>query len=190
MKRFYIISFAVFGLTSLSGCAPIIFGAGVSATAMIAEDRRTSGAMLEDKTIEIKALNRIKDNLGEEITIRVYSFNRVVLLVGQAENSDAKTLAEDLAIEVANVRDVQNEIEIAGQVTSISKNNDKLLKARVLGGFVKEQSIKASHYKIIAESGIIYLMGLVSQEEGLASAQNAANTKGVKKVITVFEYLD
>ena len=190
MKKYCFIPFIVVGLASISGCAPVIFGAGVGATTMIAEDRRTSGAMLEDKTIEIKALNLIRDNLGEDTPIKVYSFNRYVLLVGQVKNDDAKIKAEDLAIEIANVRNVQNEIEIAGRVTSLSKNNDKLLKARVLGRFVKEKSIKISHFKIIVESGIVYLMGLVSQEEGEKSSQVAANTKGVKKVITVFEYID
>ena len=59
--KFLIGTLAIGSLLALLGCAPLIVGAGVSASAIIAEDRRTSGAMLEDKTIEIKALKLIKN---------------------------------------------------------------------------------------------------------------------------------
>ncbi len=173
-----------------TGCAPLLVGAGVSASAIIAEDRRTSGAMLEDKTIEIKTRKLIEDELGEKSPIKIYSFNRYVLLVGQIDSEDKKIQAEDLTMEVSNVRDVQNEVEIAGESSRISRNNDSLLKARVLGTFVKDREIKANYLKIIVNSGIVYLMGLVTQAEAEDAAKAAANTNGVKKVITVFEYLD
>ena len=188
--KFLIGTLAIGSLLALLGCAPLIVGAGVSASAIIAEDRRTSGAMLEDKTIEIKALKLIKNNLGEKNSIKVYSFNRYALLVGQVDSEEKRIEAEDLTMEVSNVRQAQNEIEIAGEASSISKNNDGFIKARVLASFVKDEQVKSQYFKIIVESGVVFLMGLVTQEEGETASKVAARTDGVKKVITVFEYLD
>ena len=190
INRFSIGTLTTASLLLLAGCAPLIVGAGVGASAIISEDRRTSGAMLEDKTIEIKALKLIKNNLGENNSIKVHSFNRYTLLVGQVASEEKRIEAEDLTMEVSNVRQAQNEIEIAGEASSISKNNDGFIKARVLGNFVKDQDVKSQYFKIIVESGVVFLMGLVTQEEGKTASKVAANTTGVKKVITVFEYLD
>ncbi len=190
ISNFFIGTLTIASLLALSGCAPLIVGAGVGASAIIAEDRRTSGAMLEDKTIEIKALKLIKNNLGEKNSIKVYSFNRYTLLVGQVDSEEKRIEAEDLTMEVSNVRQAQNEIEIAGEANSISKNNDGFIKARVLANFVKDEQVKSQYFKIIVESGVVFLMGLVTQEEGKTASKVAAKTDGVKKVITVYEYLD
>ncbi len=74
----------------LQSCVPLVIGAGVGAGIMIADDRRTSGTMLEDQTIEIKAKNRITEKYGEKVHINVTSFNRLVLLTGQAPTEEIK----------------------------------------------------------------------------------------------------
>ena len=190
ISKFLIGTLTIASLLALPGCAPLIVGAGVGASAIIAEDRRTSGAILEDKTIEIKALKLIKNNIEEKNSIKVYSFNRYTLLVGQVDSEEKRIEAEDLTMEVSNVRQAQNEIEIAGEASSISKNNDGFIKAKVLANFVKDEQVKSQYFKIIVESGVVFLMGLVTQEEGKTASKVAAKTNGVKKVITVFEYLD
>ena len=172
------------------GCAPIIVGAGMGATAIISEDRRTSGAMIEDKSIERKTATLVRKNIGESSTIRIFSFNRFVLLVGQVQSEIEKNLAEDLAFEIQNVRDVQNELEVAGNSASLSKRSDNLVKAGVLSNFVKEKKVKSNYHKVVVESGIVFIMGLVTQAEGLLAAEVASGTKGVKKVVKVYEYLD
>ncbi len=174
-----------------TGCAPVLVGAGVSATAIIADDRRTSGAMLEDKTIEIKAQKLIAENLGEKNqAVKVHSYNRYTLLVGQVDDEQKKIDAEDLTMEVSNVREVQNEIEVAGQPSLMSRQNDGFLKARVVARLVKDKKISSNHIKVITSSGIVYLMGLVTNDEGNYAAKVSARTEGVKKVVTVFEYID
>ena len=63
----------------LSACAPIVVGGAVMGS-LVATDRRTSGAQLEDEGIELRAASRIRDNLGERGHINVNSYNRRVLL--------------------------------------------------------------------------------------------------------------
>ena len=63
---------AALGAT-LSACAPLVVG-GAAVTALVAVDRRTSGAQLDDQGIELRASNRLKDELGDAHA-RVHSKN-------------------------------------------------------------------------------------------------------------------
>jgi osmotically-inducible protein OsmY len=45
------------------------------------------------------------------------------------------------------------------------------------------------HVKVITESGVVYLMGVVSPAEGDAAVDIARNTSGVSRVVKVFEYV-
>jgi osmotically-inducible protein OsmY len=65
--------------SALTACAPLVIGGAVGG-ALVATDRRTSGTQLEDKTIQLKAGNRIRDALGERGHTNANSYNRVVLL--------------------------------------------------------------------------------------------------------------
>lgn len=174
----------------LQGCAPLLIGAGVGAGVMMADDRRTSATMLEDQTIEIKAGNRIQERFGNEVRVNVTSFNRYVLLTGQVPSEEVKTEAGLLVLEVANVRNIQNELAVAGATSFMSRSNDGLLSTRVKGRLVQNKNVGANHVKVVTESGSVYLMGLVTRSEAEEAAQTAATTGGVERVVKVFEYLD
>ena len=51
---------AVLGAACLSACAPAIVG-GVAVGALVATDRRSSGAQLEDETIDLRAAGRVRE---------------------------------------------------------------------------------------------------------------------------------
>ncbi len=174
----------------LQGCVPLIIGAGVGAGVMVADDRRTSATMLEDQTIEIKAANLVKERFGDDAQIGVTSFNRYVLLTGNAPSEEVKTDVGLLVLEVPNVRNIQNELEVSGSGSLMSRGNDGLLSTRVKGRLVQNKEVGANHVKVVTESGTVYLMGLVTRAEAEEAAQTAATTGGVEKVVKVFEYLD
>ncbi len=79
----------------------------------MSEDRRSSGTFIEDQTIELKTNRRIHEQLGQDVRINVTSFNRNVLLTGEAPNESMKSEAEKLTMSVDNVRNVYNEISIS-----------------------------------------------------------------------------
>jgi osmotically-inducible protein OsmY len=56
--------------------------------------------------------------------------------------------------------------------------------------FVRSNAFKADHVKVVTESGVVHLMGLVTRAEADASSEIASTTKGVQKVVRVFEYID
>ena len=174
----------------LQSCIPLIIGAGVGAGVMMAEDRRSSGTVLEDKTVEIKAGNRITEKYGEQVNINVTSFNRFVLLSGQAPTDEIKQDVSVLVLEVPNVRNIQNEIVVAGISSKTSRASDALLTSRVKGRLAQNKDVSANNVKVISENGTVFLMGLVTRAEAETASQTAATTGGAQRVVKVFEYLD
>ena len=74
----------------LPACAPLVVGGAAVGTALVAVDRRTSGAQLDDQGIELRAANRLREQFGERANIAVTSYNRQVLLTGEAANANVK----------------------------------------------------------------------------------------------------
>jgi osmotically-inducible protein OsmY len=177
-------------LFALQGCVPLIVGAGVGAGVMVADDRRSSGTMLEDQTIEIKASNRIKEQFGDQVRVNVTSFNRYVLVAGTVPSEQVKGEVEMVVLEVPNVRNVQNELAIAGGSSLMARSNDGLLTSRVKSRLVQSKDVSANHIKVTTDSGVVFLMGLVTRAEAEEASQVAATTGGVQRVVKVFEYLD
>lgn len=174
----------------VQSCVPLLVGAGVGAGVMVAEDRRTSATVLEDQAIEIKAGNRITEKYGEQVNISVTSFNRFVLLTGQAPTDEIKQDVSVLVLEVPNVRNVQNEIVVGGISSTTSRASDALLTSRVKGRLAQNKDVGATHVKVVSESGTVFLMGLVTRAEADSASQTAATTGGAQRVVKVFEYLD
>ena len=174
----------------LQSCLPVLVGAGLGAGVMVAEDRRTSGTVLEDQTIEIKAANRISEKHGDKVNISVISYNRFLLLIGQAPTDEIKQDVSIVVLEVPGVRNVQNEIVVGGNSSATTHASDALLTSQVKSRLSQNKDVGASHVKVISESGTVFLMGLVTHAEAEAAAQTASTTSGAQRVVKVFEYLD
>ncbi len=175
-------------LPVLQGCFPVIAG-GIAAGALTVDDRRTLGAQTEDKAILLKAEGRISERFGNRANVNVTSFNRKVLLTGEVPDVVAKVDAERIAGGVENVASIVNELQVAGASSIGARTNDAILTGKVKGNFVDDKELLANAFKVVTEAGVVYLMGLVTREEGDRAAQVAARTSGVKQVVKVFEYV-
>lgn len=174
----------------LQACAPLVIGAGVGAGVLMAEDRRSPGTVLEDQTIETKIKNRVDEKYEDKAYYNVTSFNRIVLLTGQAPTEEIRQDLTALALEVQNVRNVQNEMIIAGNTSFTSHASDTMLTGNVKSRLSQNADVGANHVKVVSESGTVFLMGLVTHKEAEAAAQVAATTSGAQRVVKVFEYTD
>ncbi len=175
-------------LPLLQGCFPVIAG-GIAAGAMSIDDRRTLGAQAEDKTIFAKAEGRLGEKLGNAAHVNVTSFNRKVLLTGEVPTAAAKADAEKIVGGVENVLSVINELQVAGASSLTARTSDSILTGKVKGNFVDDKDLLANAFKVVTEDGVVYLMGLVTRQEGDLAARVAARTSGVKQVVKVFEYI-
>ena len=97
---------AVLG-SSLTACFPLLVG-GAAGGVLVAMDRRTSGAQLEDEGIELRSMARLRDNIGSRARVSVTSYNRQVLLTGEVLNENDKKLVEQVVSRVENVNCVVN----------------------------------------------------------------------------------
>jgi osmotically-inducible protein OsmY len=173
----------------LQGCLPLIAG-GAGATALVMDDRRTVGAQTEDKDIDVRGESRVNDRFGDKVHINVTSYNRNVLLTGEASDAAAKTQIEQIVREIPNVRGVVNEIQIAGVSSYTARGNDSYLTSKVKARFVDNGgAFSANQVKVVTEASVVYLMGLVTREEGDRAATVASRTSGVKQVVKVLEYV-
>ena len=97
---------AVSGLvlaSSLAACAPVLMG-GAVVTGLVAVDRRTPGAQLEDETIELKGMTTLRENLGDRVHVNLTSYNRRALLTGEVPNAQDRQLVEKLVSGLPNVK--------------------------------------------------------------------------------------
>ncbi|PUE31268.1 transporter [Limnohabitans sp. Jir61] len=172
----------------LAACAPLMFG-GVLGGAMVASDRRSAGIQLEDETIEQRSSTAIRENFGTKEHINITSYNRQVLITGEASSDTVRRQVESLISRVENVRAVVNELAI-GQASSLSeRSNDALVVAKVKASMVDTEDVFANVYKVVGERGTIYLMGRVTQREALRATEVVRGVSGVKRVVRVFEYI-
>ncbi|MFO1206112.1 MAG: BON domain-containing protein [Burkholderiales bacterium] len=173
----------------LGGCiAAAVVGAG-AAGAMMATDRRSTGAYTDDETLEWKISLAIRDKFGEKaVHINVTSFNRIVLLTGEAPSEEVRQEIQKIAQAQKTARDVRNEI-VVGQPTALqSWTDDSYITSKVMANMVGNPDVNQYYVKVVTENSVVYLMGLVTRKEGEAAAEVAANTSGVKRVVKVFEY--
>ena len=175
--------------TTLAGCAPLIIGGAAVGTAMMATDRRSSGAQIDDETIEYRAAARIREQLGDQSHVNVASYNRQVLLTGEVPTDAARQQAEQLASRVDNVRGVANELAVMPATSMTARSNDVLITGKVRASYVDAQDLQAQAFRVVTERGTVYLMGRVTQKEADRGTQIARTVGGVGKVVRMFEIL-
>lgn len=175
-------------VVSLSACAPLMIGSAVGG-AMVATDRRTSGAQLEDQGIELRATNRLRDQLGERGNVSVTSYNRQVLLTGEVPTEADKAAVEKTVSGVDNVRGIVNELAVLGASSLTQRSSDTLITGRVKAAMVDARDLSANAVKVVTTRGTVYLMGRVTQREADRATEITRNTQGVQRVVRVLEII-
>ena len=171
----------------MQGCFPLA-AVGVGATALALDDRRSTGMYIEDENIEWKARARLIDKHGDA-HVNVASYNLSVLLTGEASSEQAKKDVADTIRSIPNVRSVTNEINVSGNTSFTSRSNDSLITTNVKARLLNNGKVSANHVKVITENNVVFLMGILTKEEGDAAAEIARTTSGVARVVKVFEYI-
>lgn len=188
-RSFSALALLALALPLLQGCFPIV-AAGVGAGALAVEDRRTTGTFVEDQSIELKAAGKLDVALGNRAHVNVTSYNRNVLLTGEARDEQTKAQAESVVREVPQVRNVVNELAIRPNRSLASYGNDAYLTSKVKARMIEAQRFQINHVKVVSEDGVVYLLGLVTRKEAHDAAEIARTTSGVTKVVKIFELLD
>jgi len=173
---------------AVSACAPLIVG-GAMTGALVATDRRTSGAQLEDQGIEFRSANRLREQIGQRGNVSVTSYNRQVLLTGEVATEQDKALAESTVAGVENVRSVVNELDVLGASSLTQRSSDTLITGRVKAAMIDARDLPASAVKVLTTRGTVYLMGRLTQREADRATEITRNTQGVQRVVRVLEII-
>jgi len=178
-------------VTSLQGCAPVLV-AGAATSALVAHDRRSAGTILDDQTSERKINNAIHKDLKlmKNSRIKATVFNGVALLVGQVPSEQHRKRAAAHARQQMKVKQVNNEIKITGAIGLKVQNNDTAITFKAKSSLLSAKGVSSAYIKVISERGVVYLMGLVTRDEGDAAAKTVQHVKGVQGIVKVFEYIE
>jgi osmotically-inducible protein OsmY len=178
--------FALVPVLLLSGCPAAIVGAG-ALTYGVAEDRRTSGTMIDDDNIETRVSRGVRERYGENTHVNVTSFNRSVLLTGEVPEDARKADIEKLAQGAGNVRNITNELQVGAPSSLGARANDSYITTKVKGRILDSNKVNPIHVKVVTEAGVVYLMGIVTEQEAADAVDVARNTGGVVKVVRIFD---
>lgn len=180
---------AVAATLALSACAPLLVGGAAVTTAVVVTDRRTSGAQLEDQGIELRASSRLREEVGSRVRVNVTSYNRRVLLTGEAPNERDKALVAEIVGRVDNVTEVINELEVVNSPSLRERAADTVTSGRVRASIFDAKDLSVNAFRFVTERGTVYMMGRVTQREADRATEIVRNTQGVQRVVRVLEII-
>jgi osmotically-inducible protein OsmY len=188
-RRLTLLAAGLAATLSLGACAPLLVGGAAVSGALLYSDRRTSGAQVEDQTIEFKSGSKIKEVLGERGHINVTSYNRLVLISGEVPADADRGAVEQAVASIDNVKSTVNEAAVMGASSLTARSNDTILTSKVKAALVDNGEVQATAIKVITERSVVYLMGRVTEREAVKAAEVARSVSGVSKVVRVFEII-
>lgn len=191
MSSLYRSSLLLLCLCTLNACVSVI-DATTREPIQPHHGERTFGIVIDDQRIETTVyvnLRKASESL-RSAHISIVSFNGVVLLVGQVNNSEDREAATQIAQAVQNVRQVHNELTVSGATSLPARTNDSWLTSKIKTKYAFRGDVESGRIKVVTEAGTVFLLGLVTREEADIAVEVARNTGGVQKIVRVFEYLN
>lgn len=175
---------------TLSGCLAALF-AGVAVTTIdILHDRRTVGEYIDDNAIEVTARNILvsKNTIRKAAHVNPVSWNGILLITGEIDDENLKPYLVERFTNIQGVRQVVDETTITNKTPILSRTNDAWITSKVKSRLIIKTGLRANRVKVITTRGTVYLMGIVTREEGDKATELAQTVRGVKRVVKVFEY--
>lgn len=178
----------------LNGCVPLVVVGGAAATASVVHDRRTTGSIVEDQSIELRVINGLgkDEELSKQSHINVTSYDYIVLLSGETPSEAFRTRAGEIARAQKKVRRVHNELVIAAPSSMMTRSSDSLITSKVKSALfkVKAEGFDPTRVKVVTENGTVFLMGLLYRQEASEVTEQARKVSGVQRIVTLYRYLD
>lgn len=172
----------------LQGCFPVA-AAGVAVGVAALTDRRSLATQTVDEEIELKAENRIREKLGDKVHISVISYNRKILLLGEATTPALKAEVSEIVRGVPNIDGITDEVVVAGVSSLTARSNDAYITSKVKARFIEASKFTVNHVKVVTEGGTVYLLGMVTDRESKDAIEITRTTAGVRKVVTLLEII-
>lgn len=179
-----------FLILNLSGCIAALVASVAVVTVDIVHDRRTAGEYIDDNTIELTAQNYLASSkaIRKGAHVRPTSWNGILLITGEIESPELKQQIVNRLTGITGVRQLVDETTILGKTKLGTRTNDAWITTRVKSRLVLKTGLDANRIKVTTTRGSVYLMGIVTPQEGTKATEVARMVKGVERVVKVFEY--
>ena len=129
-------------------------GAMVGGT-MMAVDRRTTGAQVDDQSIELKIGTAVNGKYGTEVHVNATSYNGIVLLTGEVPDAKAKEEVEKMTKD-AELHAADEGIRFDATMESIS--GVKLLqeeRAQIRASLEQAKAKEAGHWMLEGKTYVV-----------------------------------
>lgn len=173
----------------LSNC---VYTTAVSSGASAVYSRHSIQKGINDQLASIRTYGAIYVDHQKEYKdthISVATFNNVLLLIGQVNDSQQKTAINLLAKEKSGANEIYNFTTIEKPTPAFVRVNDSWITSKIKAQLIAINEVDPTQIKVVTENGTVYLMGIIPPEQADIAVEVARTTAGVKKVVKIFSYL-
>jgi osmotically-inducible protein OsmY len=176
---------------ALAGCNSLIASATGPDPVGHSQGTRTLSMRLEDSSIERTAsINMYKANDAfRQANVNVISFYGSVLLAGQVPSEELKAEAERIVRELAEVKQVHNELTVGPASYYQERGSDGAISMRIRALLTFDKEYPSARTKIFTVGGVVYLMGKLTNAEADKAINYIREVAGVKKIVKLVDYL-
>ena len=176
MKSFrsYLIFFVITISIFLQGCTTVITAAG---------DPRDLSTQYDDEKIGFTCFDDFSD-IKCEFRASCHAYEGRVLVTGQAANQAIIDKVVSAVKKIENVKTVYNRMTVGPNNSASDITDDTEITAKVIVSLLDTDGVSKLHVRVFTESGITYLMGIVTQSAANVAIKETKGIEGVKKVDT------
>ena len=181
-------------LSTLNACAVVALGA-IVVTGSAVHDRRSIDTVVDDQLLNVAVRDVLygTDAFGNESRIKISIYNGWVLLAGEAVSQEKVDEATALVSDVEGVQKLFNELAPMDPAGFRQRSRDRVLTAQAKAAVANIKDLPqfdASRVKITTARQIIYLQGLVTENESAKVVERVRAVRGAEQVVVLFELID
>lgn len=180
------VSLCLIALLLCSCVAAVVAGA---AAGMVYDRRSMFTIEADTRLFHVIHTAIVTDPQLRDSRILVTSFNKVVLLVGQVPSSSLRAIAEKIAQQAPDVTRVYDEISVGAPTPMTQRTKDSWITGQVRSAMLTKKGLESGSIRVVTENGIVYLMGIVTNEQSTLAVDVARRINGVHKVVKIFQYI-
>ncbi len=174
-------------LLLLSGCIAATIGLVTVSTITLVQDPRTVGTFVDDNVIEASAIKEmVTDPLLDGTHVSITVVNGVALLTGEVDSTEQKLRAAAIANSFQGVTQVVNQVDQTSNSSLTSRSNDTLITAKVKTALIRDKVVESNNIKVVTARGVVYLMGIVTEEQEVQAVKLTQGVGGVERIVKVF----
>lgn len=177
------------------GCATLIMAGSTVSTGVLAlnlmADRRTTGIAQEDERIIKQLVETLKKDpeITAQVRAQVYSYNKIVLLAGEAPTQQLIDKTTHLATTVAGIRKIYSYFELMPAISKQDQEVDSHLRMLLNSALFMSHGYTAMHPHLTVENAIVYVMGLLTRDEADKIINTIQQFQGIRRVVPLIEYV-